>query len=294
MKNICLALVVAVTVFLPSVFSGEHDRAVIEIPYSHASQLGLSNDPRGYMAMTKYFPDDVLYITYHDEDLDIRSARTLVIAQLIQTVPGSRRRIVKKVPLSVPAPPEPVGSKLLRDIYTGDQSLDVFFPGPVYVIVQAMTPGGVKYLRSSVIHIADDEIAPLAQKRIADYYTSMIGFSNDPFGDHNLAEYYPDEYIYIYVMDNGLLREDPKTRVTARLVQKRRRPGEKNVVRKVTLQRADARAEKIDIDLPALYKGFIPLDAFRPGYAQLFIDASSPGSMGLTRQSAIRIMELVD
>lgn len=226
MKNICLALVVAVTVFLPSAFAGEPKPVEIEIPFSHASQLGLSNDPLGYMAMTEYSPDDVLYITFHDMDLDIASDRTLVSALLIQTVPGSRRRIVKRVTLGVP-PPEPVGKKLPRDIYTGDQSLDVFFPGPVHVIVQAMTPGGVKYLRSSVIHIADDEMEPLAQKRIADFYTSMIGFSNDPFGEHNLAEYYPDEYIYIYVMDNGLVRESPKTRVTARLVQKKRRPGKR-------------------------------------------------------------------
>jgi len=295
MKNIRFAVCVAVMVSVFSVCTDGAEPSSIEIGYSHISQLGLSNDPFGDMAMTEYSQDDILYMTYHDWDLEIRDTRTQVRAQLIQAVPGSRRRIVRQVPLSLPPRPDPLAKGLARDLFTGELSLDVFLPGDVTVIVQAVSPVGVKYLRQSVIRIAADaEREPVAQPRRMSYYASTIGLSNDPLGDWDVTEFYTDEFLYIFVMDTGLIRENPKTRVTARLVQKKRRPGERNVVRTVVLQSPDVRARPIDIEGPVLYKGFIPMDAFRPGYAQLFIDATTPGSAGLARQSVIRIMDLVD
>ncbi len=293
MKNIRFAVLLALAAFMFSVDAKGAETPAKDISYAHMSQLGLSSDPYGDLAETVYSPKDILYITYHDWDLEIGDARTQVRAQLIQAL--GRRRIVRQVPLSVPAPPsEPLDRGRPRDIYTGETSLDVFLPGDVTVIVQAVSPGGVRYLRQSVIRIAEEKKTDPPQPRKISYYASTIGFSNDPLGDWDVTEFYTDEFLYIFVMDTGLIRENPKTRVTARLVQKKRRPGERNVVRTVVLQSPDVRARPIDIEGPVLYKGFIPMAAFRPGYAQLFIDATTPGSAGLARQSVIRIMDLID
>jgi hypothetical protein len=102
-------------------------------------------------------------------------------------------------------------------------------------------------------------------------YITLIGFSNDEYGDQDVTEFYQDETLYVRVRDVDLEADD---RADVRMMFQQARTG----ARTINLERQEDGA----------FTGSIPLRRFRPGSVRVFLQSN--GRTRLMKDSALTIL----